>query len=361
MGIASVTPPGTLSVVPGWHNQTMDISWISIDWSLPGWLYDVYPSAELLEVGAFNINEVAPVTIHPPAPNSSYSLSFYGPSLQCNPANSTQQPFFDYYSEALLNESIWTKSLWLSNPSGQAGGPTDLATFLAFSAFSPGEINCYSYISGNTGLLGPQSIGNQQAVPDQYNNWIENTGVVLGPNFYESTDFGVTYDITTQQFWVLTTNTAIVCILGNASFEANLEYVDGKQTISQTVKDFEPLYMQEGNFPPGESTRTYVGVFTAFTNMLSGNISLALSFDPGPSLLMLEEMTSKVLQSGLAACQDIAPTYWIDYWNKETFSTSDVSEIFNGPSWMCRNETLAPAMEDLFNNITISMLSLNVS
>ena len=132
--------------------------------------------------------------------------------------------------------------------------------------------------------------------------------------------------------------------------------MDGKQTISQNVEDFEPLYMQEVT---GQSTRTYVGVFTAFTNMLSGNISLVITFTSGPSLA-LDEMTSKVLQSGLAACEDVVPTYWIDYWNKEAFSASDVSEVFNGPSWMCRNQTPALAMEDLFNNITISMLSLNI-
>jgi hypothetical protein len=148
------------------------MSWTSLNWSLRGWLDDdIYPSVELLEVGAFNTNEMTPVTISPPAPNSSYSLSFYGPSLQCNPANATQQPFFDYYSEALFNESIWTKSLWLSNLSGQTNGPSTFQAFLAFSAFSPGEISWYSYTPGFGMLLGlPSNSSKPQAIPDQHSN-----------------------------------------------------------------------------------------------------------------------------------------------------------------------------------------------
>jgi hypothetical protein len=129
------------------------------------------------------------------------------------------------------------------------------------------------------------------------------------------------------------------------------------------VEDFEPLYMSEDLFAtnpqPPEYISTYVGIFTAFTNMLSGNISLAPY--ENPDVLAVEEMSSKVLESSLFACEDVMPTFWIDYWNTTLgYSTSDVSSVFTGTPWMCRNKTLALAMEDLFNNITISMLSLNI-
>lgn len=37
--------------------------------------------------------------------------------------------------------------------------------------------------------------------------------------------------------------------------------------------------------------------------------------------------------------------------------TSISNDLFTKPAWMCRNQTLLKAIEDLANNITISMLS----
>jgi hypothetical protein len=105
--------------------------------------------------------------------------------------------------------------------------------------------------------------------------------------------------------------------------------VDGKQAISQNVSDFELLYMNDDWSP--ERPTSFVGI------MLSGNISLA-PYAPtvGSSRrLALEEMSSKILQIGLAACQDVVPTFWIDYWSSEDFSTSDVSEP-NSSAWYGR-------------------------
>jgi hypothetical protein len=48
---------------------------------------------------------------------------------------------------------------------------------------------------------------------------------------------------TTQQLWVQTASSEIVCIFGNASFELGFEYVDGIQSLTRNITDFNPVYM----------------------------------------------------------------------------------------------------------------------
>jgi hypothetical protein len=55
------------------------------------------------------------------------------------------------------------------------------------------------------------------------------------------------------------------------------------------------------------------------------------------------------MQTGLIACDDIAHNYW--------YRTYGFANNFPSEPWMCRNRTLDRAIEDLANNITISMLS----
>jgi hypothetical protein len=112
-------------------------------------------------------------------------------------------------------------------------------------------------------------------------------------------------------------------------------------------------------------------MFTSLTNILSGNITLGIYRDvlyeeSHSSSLELSTQSSKSLQTGPIACQDMEPTDWFD--NLARYFPADLpsyvtrhTNIFDQPQWKCRNKTLAAAIEDFFNNITISMLSLNVS
>jgi hypothetical protein len=155
MGFASVTPPATLSVVSGFRNETTLTPWPSFDWSLPNWVNDQYyltPAESVLDAGTSSANQMQIMSIPPPAPNSTYQMNFYGPSVQCNAANATQQPIFDYYMQALANQSfnaterihsiIVTQAVVESpdfNETYRSSPPLPSLQPLILSAFSPTE------------------------------------------------------------------------------------------------------------------------------------------------------------------------------------------------------------------------------
>jgi hypothetical protein len=391
MGFASVTPPATLSVVSGFQNETILTPWPSLDWSLPNWVHDQYyftPSESVLDVATSSANQMQLMSIPPPAPNSTYQMNFYGPSVQCNAANATQQPIFDYYMQSLANQSfnaterihsvIVTQAVVESPDFNETYRSSPLLPSLRpliLSAFSPTETTWYAMEEEveSSGI-------------DQYNNW----PVDLPTNWEDTVQFWISADNgtgpefswTTQQLWLQTASQGIVCILGNASYEVGFEYVDGVQSVSQSTNDFTPLFMRTyGNESPASyydpAVESYVAVFTALTGLLSGNITMQLdpietnNGVPGNISLEISTETSKALLTGLIACDDMAPTYWFDnMWQFETeiekYELQDNSsyvpnDLFDKPSWMCRNRTLAPAIEDLFNNITISMLGADIS
>ncbi|TVY51811.1 hypothetical protein LSUE1_G010187, partial [Lachnellula suecica] len=193
--------------------------------------------------------------------------------------------------------------------------------------------------------------------------------------------------------------------MANASFDVHFEFVNGVQTLSQyNIKDPQvyqmPAYyngLTEQTFVPEK--KSYLAVFDALSLILSGNITTTL-YDsqraiPGP--VILGEESSDVLHTALGACDDFTASYWngnevgmgvdgdgflkLAPWH-EAFTpnrTKGFDEnltytyIFNStalpptitplftqslkPEWMCRNRTLRYAVEDLMNNITISLLS----
>ena len=103
---------------------------------------------------------------------------------------------------------------------------------------------------------------------------------------------------------------------------------------------------------------------------------------------LLYEQSSNILTIGLSACNEFVDGYWnenavaaepvytgsnkpviwseagaLQWLNTANDSVEDgpipniTTNLFDKPASMCRNRTLAHAIEDLANNITISMLS----
>jgi len=304
---------------------------------------------------------------------------------------------FDYYKQSLVNKSgIYTPDMWEQKSPAATWkySPEQglFESFLAFSAFAPAEMlwhasDVFSHTTPNVG------IGSREPLVDQFGNW----EVDLPPVFNNLTVFGdsISSKITTQQFWILTASESIVCILGNVSYDVDLEYTNGQQNISQSTKEFAPLFMPQigtafdsydifeealginvtnhiQHFIPS-STYSYMSVYTAFTSTLSGNVTLALWNNQTTSslnssdvtyTLSVAEQTSHVLNTGLGACPDVVPSTWFSTLNltKQGLNFSDpaADSSFDKPSWMCRNKTLGAALEDLFQNMTISMLAANI-
>ncbi|MCJ1265013.1 hypothetical protein MMC22_004888 [Lobaria immixta] len=200
--------------------------------------------------------------------------------------------------------------------------------------------------------------------------------------------------------------------MGNASFDVGYEFVNAAPTVAEySISMFEPFWMPESGYdlqsisPDNNAVPNYWNPFKSYMA-----IYLALS-----SLLNGNDDSSKVLQHGLSACDEFVHGYvsppvsffetsWVPLklalskargditwngnnaigigkqgpvlWQNATTGTGTAPEVdadelqlsdekftnisndlFTKPAWMCRNRTLLKAIEDLANNITISMLS----
>jgi hypothetical protein len=208
---------------------------------------------------------------------------------------------------------------------------------------------------------------------DKFNNWkVANmTGKV--PNSKAS------------QLWLQTAERAIICSFVNASFEVTFNYTNGIGRVTHQNVQIQPntsnatpvqtdssalslnygipyegpdVY-QAGNYSADGAELFYYiqaaeATFLSLTNLLNGNVTLVNSTVgclnncvDGP--IVLQQATSRILQTGLIACDEIANNYW--------YKNFGYANNFLNSPYTCRNRTLDRAIEDLANNITISVLS----
>jgi hypothetical protein len=171
MTLAGITPPATLSVVPGWSKKTNSISWVSLDWNSPNFVHVkasvAHSSSETLRIATLSSQSMAIIPLVPPAANPSFRVQFFGPTVQYSLANSSQQPSFDKYSGALANGTLMTvtKSLFESGKLQWSGLPDKTEPLM----------NIYSAFSRNAGTLGWLQARTPTDGIDEYNNWAVET------------------------------------------------------------------------------------------------------------------------------------------------------------------------------------------
>jgi hypothetical protein len=169
----------------------------------------------------------------------------------------------------------------------------------------------------------------------------------------------------TQQLWIQTANSSFVCALVNASFAVNFNYSDGVGTVasqSVTVLPGNNTFangINVGDYTGGADnlTAAYFTTFLSLGSMIFGNISLehpnncwaVANLDECKAHAVIAEESSRALSTGLAACDEISNNYWLEKYA--------ILYDFASEPWMCRNRSLSRAIEDMANNITISMLS----
>jgi hypothetical protein len=148
-----------------------------------------------------------------------------------------------------------------------------------------------------------------------------------------------------------------VCTLVNSSFNIALEYTNGDQTISElavdAINELSVLATCSGNECAALSA--YFASFLAWTSILNGNVTMY----PGIDGWQLVDTSSNVLTTRLAACDDIANTCWNSpsLQQDPAFHIQNVTDQnFPAEAWKCRNRTIDRAIEDLVNNVTLSML-----
>jgi hypothetical protein len=145
----------------------------------------------------------------------------------------------------------------------------------------------------------------------------------------------------------------------NAEFDIGFEDINGTQTVIQNNVTYINKWVSF------ESESNYRGVMAAIGPMLYGNITMVPhSCDIGNGTIgecySLSGSSSSVLQTGIAACEEFEDSWWarnIDLLN-ETHIQTPLS--FGTQSWMCRNGSVARALEDLAVNVTIGLLGLDL-
>ncbi len=192
------------------------------------------PSSEVLQIATLAAMSMAVIPPAPPAANSSFHLQFDGPTLQCDTANSSQQPNFDYYTQVLANGRllIATRGLHETNKlRWRQYGPMNIGAPVmhVYSAFSPYASQLGWFASPNQKV---------QYITDLYNNWVANIPYAYLEGAIEDAD------PITQQLWIQTSNKALVCIMGNATFDVDFEFVDTALTVAgYSISLFEPFFM----------------------------------------------------------------------------------------------------------------------
>ena len=356
------------------------LNWNSDMWTstvIPGYP----PSAAVSDLVTQSAEQMKVLDFQAPAPNSSYSIDIRGPFLQCAAPNSTQIPTFNYFQRSLylnpgsviamvtkntlplavelFNTTSYLHKTDAVDPQGVPGLP-DLHG-VVMTAFDPlvGEgLADLRPVSGD--LIEPLNSW-QVDLPSNFGRSMGYTPSICRPLAGNATEPGDTpqCQMFPFQLWVVTSHDSFICTLGNGTRTANFDFVDGDQTISYgELRDFEPVFAPREIFltvPDGNRTQqidvdyqvhSYLSVYLSLQNMLSGNLTMWIPWtSPTPPFLTDQNY---VLRTGLDACDSIKNNTW---------SRNYANDLFEKPDYMCRNRSLARAIEDLATNVTISMMT----
>jgi hypothetical protein len=148
------------------------------------------------------------------------------------------------------------------------------------------------------------------------------------------------------QIWIQTAEHNMICLQGFAYFLAEFSWSNSVPNHQITRVNFTSDTRDE----TGWRDRISSVVYTSLLDIIRGNISIQIR-----KPIMLESQGS-IMLTGLRGCDDIADNYWLR--NGSVPRTPEVNATFQTTPNLCRNKTLPAALEDLSNNITMSLIGL---
>lgn len=363
--LAAIVPPATLTV------NTMPQSRISnMAFGIPKWdavdlitrgigSIATVPSDAMLKIAWRTSERSQILPIEAPTINSSYDISFFGPTMRCATPDGAQRAAFEYYVARIHNESgLYVAANTEDIPNTYPPPPM---LELVYSAFSPRF----------------SEMVNDPSVDATYNNWRPELGSFSPSNPLRPS---VLQDALLQELWIQLADESIVCQMANASYNVHIDNLNGFQNV--IVNNVEALQAYNQTYLEGSDAdcsdwqdeayctviklslpqMNYIGWYGALSNLLNGNITLNADSSSGNT----DNVTTKLLQqTNLASCPELANGWWSQYCqsldnDKDFCNDSEDSTTLLFPpseSYYCRNGSLARAIEDLAQNITISLLS----
>ncbi|THV54258.1 hypothetical protein BGAL_0031g00320 [Botrytis galanthina] len=320
MDFVSFAPAATLSVVP--VNITISVpipvlngTKVLLDTQSPKAVVDTRISEKIAQKSA-SLADVVPLDFSIAPQIWSYNMQFFGLTLKCREAKSTEQAIFDqlvHDREELsvfvvpqINDSIWNNTMSESDPK---------LRYLLL------------YLSLRTVAL------------------------------YDSSSLFELYvnKSTAYHIFVQSSTSSIVCTAMNASISVTIASVYGNQEITQHSTQ----YLNE--IPLCDGSPSCLVDFYQFSNLeevLQGNITLrtgvakagTYGYDLVPVLI------DNPLLRLFTACDDVQASPFGSLFSPSSSSPRPIEDIFKIEPWQCRNRTFMRAIEDLSINITIGYL-----
>jgi hypothetical protein len=360
--LGGIAPPGAITVISSLRETTTLVNVTTLNFNKNNPNDQVISALDLqshlLRLATDVSTDLSPAMGSKPADNSSYTLQFFGPTLSCNPPNSTDQELLDYFSQAYANDSGIINLEQYYHANG-----TDPKGFVVYSAFSP---LLWAYETNSTGSSG-------------YNWYPGGPFPNYCPGISGNSCYLTNISLTPVKFWIYLADDYLICSSSNASFEISVEYVNGQLSIQRNVE-----VVHDWSLDPSSEGLWYFYYYQALGSVIYGNVSIEVEADEpaGFSELVanydLVATQSLVLTTGLVGCREFLGTPWFNL--SLTFATSPWWQLLVNTTWQssryapvvtgkpapynfgansstCRNNTLARALEDLAANMTISMLS----
>ncbi|KAF2964611.1 hypothetical protein GQX73_g8969 [Xylaria multiplex] len=285
---------------------------------------------------------ILPIT--PPAANSSWQLDFHGPSLSCYPLD------WETRLEIECNIAIWLSG-WIYAQATGTFSPAQLIGYFVWSYDEEYEINPFANVD----------------------DWAFSAGsvessflVAVAPN---QTVYGETCDkmnLTAQSQPLGPGNmTFLRCDLHNSSYLVNFNYESGRQSVATQVESTERVATFKSNHRPILNPETILYDINATSLRVLSYTAIADSF--------YQIIKGSSINYGTNSLGRLASTVLFDTPELSFLQTSnrypipstlqgDISNTSRGQS-LCsphkveRIKPLQNALEEMFQNITVSLLS----
>ncbi|KAI0112242.1 hypothetical protein GGR51DRAFT_60601 [Nemania sp. FL0031] len=324
------------------------------------------PSYEVQRIANSVASRGAILPITPPAPNSSWQLDFYGPSLRCRPI------------DANIRLDIETKIaywLWFKEKGNfTSRNCYEPPGYLAWSPSRKWITSSFEDLSYNLSL-----------VPyDSFTNSLVAVSIVAAmPSLINNDDLCDSANVSTQLQPLGPGNmTLLQCNLRNSSYRAAFKYLSGSQSIEIQTDDKEEVFIQDFTIRFGNSadwqhsifyeslfrSLSYTAIADAFYQIIKGSVGKV----PSVGFVVETNMASTVLAeapelSFLSSLNSLRDSISRDGPQDEHAKTTLQAELlrmnasraqsFYSTSDMHQGKPLQHALEEMFQNITISMLS----
>jgi hypothetical protein len=269
--------------------------------------------------------------ISPPFPNSTYALEFYGPAVQCGEANS---------SVATIIKSLRKEAV-----TSFRGNIVDNSDY--YFAFVPDLSNVGNSSAPNGGVAAVSQIRLQQPQNASNQLWMAFSRYVL--------------DTTGQR---TTEDHCLLCQLYNATYNINLTFEEGSQTIrDQGTRILNPVDYPDANAPVSADLmvqHAYSAFMWALTDLLVGSMGIFTEETSNGSNVPTNfgEITTQIEHTSLLGSSDLDP--YFDSSHALHSNNSIISDQRLQDIALAKNRTLDVLIEELAYNTTLSFMNSNL-